>query len=84
MMTFSQRTMRHLVSFMHQKNISQRDLAAALDVTEARVSQMFRVGSNLTLKSVDEIEEALIKILNSRPLGNFVFLDTNKSLASDK
>lgn len=70
-LTFSQRVMRQLVAFMQSKNISQRDLAEALGVSEARVSQMFRRNSNLTLKSVDEIEAAFINILNRRPFGNF-------------
>ena len=75
MMKFSQRIMRQLVDFLNAKNISQRELAHELGVSEARVSQIFRRKSNITLKTVDEIEAALIAIINRRPLNNFYFID---------
>lgn len=74
-MTFSDRTMKSFRDFMDQKNISQRDLAGAMGVSEARISQIFREGSNITLKTVDEIEAGCLRVLNSRPLGNFYFID---------
>jgi transcriptional regulator with XRE-family HTH domain len=76
--TFSERTMHHLRNFMDAKNISQRELASAMGVTEARVSQIFREGSNITLKSVDEIEAGLLVVLNNRPLNNFIFIDLER------
>jgi transcriptional regulator with XRE-family HTH domain len=75
MTPFSEMVMRMLRATMDTKNISQRELAGALGVSEARVSQMFAEGSNLTLKSVDEIQAAFVTILVSRPLDNFIFVD---------
>lgn len=74
---FSERTMRHLRGVMESKNISQRELASAMGVTEARVSQIF-AGANITLRTVDAIEAGMLDVLNRRPLNNFVFVDARR------
>lgn len=75
MMKFSQRVMTQIRDTMHAKNISQRELADALRMSDASVSQMLNERSNLTLKTVDRIHAAMLDILNRRPPNNFIFVD---------
>lgn len=75
MTPFSEIVMGQLRATMDAKNISQRELAHAMEVSEPYVSYLFSGKSNITLKTVDKIQAAFVEILVKRPLNNFVFVD---------
>nr|WP_047169425.1 helix-turn-helix transcriptional regulator [Sphingomonas sp. Y57] len=56
---FAERTVNEICAAMNRAHISQRELAKRLGVTEARISQILRPESNMTLRSVDRILAAI-------------------------
>lgn len=68
MIQFSEQVMNSIRATMVANDISQRALAVEMLISEAAVSQMLHVDSNLTLRRVDQIHDAFRQILNRRPL----------------
>lgn len=64
----SEQIMRGIRDSLTYWEISQRELAKGLEVSEARVSQMLAEGSNLTLGTVDKIYTAIYRIALRRPV----------------
>ena len=62
----SEQIMRQIWAVMEQHDISQREIAAEMSVTEARISQIFGDRGNITLCTLDKLHEALINILCRR------------------
>lgn len=52
---FSDRTMDEIRRAMTAADVTQRDLATALSLSESRISQMLGKGSNITLRTVDRV-----------------------------
>ncbi len=46
---------------MNARNMSQRALATSMGVSEARVSQMLRVGSNMRIRTIERVWFAILK-----------------------
>lgn len=51
---------------MNAYRLKQRDMARELGVSESRVSQMLRAGSNMTLATVERIWAAIERLRASR------------------
>lgn len=58
-LTVQQRMIRMIDRLMDEADVDQRELATRMKVSEARVSQMLKTDSNMTLKTVDRILAAL-------------------------
>lgn len=64
---FSEQVMNQIRAIMKKYNIKNRELAREMGVSDVRVHHIFQDGSNLTLKSVDQVHQALFNIVNRRP-----------------
>lgn len=56
---FQVKTILMIDEVMDKAGIDQRELARRMKVSEARVSQMLRTDSNMTLRTVDRILNAI-------------------------
>lgn len=67
---------------LHEKNLSQKDLAKLLDISPAAVSKMLTKGANITIKTMAKIAHALDCVLTPIQLKNaseYNYFDINDS-----